>query len=144
VVDVAVTLTNGSYHTVDSSEQAFKQAARVAMTEGMANCEPTLLEPIMAIQVCAPKTFTSKVLQLITGRRGQILGYEGRSDWPGWDCVSGYLPQAEMHDFIVELRSLTQGTGFFNWKYDHLQEVPGKLAEGVLATTSQSNGNSEH
>jgi elongation factor G len=144
VVDVAVTLTNGSYHTVDSSEQAFKQAARVAMTEGMTNCEPTLLEPIMAIQVCAPKTFTSKVLQLITGRRGQILGYEGRSDWPGWDCVSGYLPQAEMHDFIVELRSLTQGTGFFNWKYDHLQEVPGKLAEGVLATTSQSNGNSEH
>ena len=144
VVDVAVTLTNGSYHSVDSSEQAFKQAARVAMTEGMANCEPTLLEPIMAIQVCAPKTFTSKVLQLITGRRGQILGYEGRSDWPGWDCVSGYLPQAEMHDFIVELRSLTQGTGFFNWKYDHLQEVPGKLAEGVLATTSQSNGNSEH
>jgi elongation factor G len=144
VVDVAVTLTNGSYHTVDSSEQAFKQAARVAMTEGMANCEPTLLEPIMAIQVCAPKTFTSKVLQLITGRRGQILGYEGRSDWPGWDCVSGYLPQAEMHDFIVELRSLTQGTGFFNWKYDHLQEVPGKLAEGVLATTSQSNGNSDH
>lgn len=141
VVDVAVTLTNGSYHSVDSSEQAFKQAARVAMTEGMLNCEPTLLEPIMAIQVCAPKDFTSKVLQLITGRRGQILGYEGRSDWPGWDCVSGYLPQAEMHDFIVELRSLTQGTGFFNWKYDHLQEVPGKLAEGVLATTSQSNGN---
>lgn len=141
VVDVAVTLTNGSYHTVDSSEQAFKQAARLAMTEGMANCEPTLLEPIMAIQVCAPAEFTSKVLQLVTGRRGQILGYEARSDWPSWDCVSAYLPQAEMHDFIVELRSLTLGVGFFNWQYDHLQEVPGKLAEGVLASMSQSNGN---
>lgn len=141
VVDVAVTLTNGSYHTVDSSEQAFKQAARLAMTEGMANCEPTLLEPIMAIQVCAPAEFTSKVLQLITGRRGQILGYEARSDWSSWDGVSGYLPQAEMHDFIVELRSLTLGVGFFNWQYDHLQEVPGKLAEGVLASMSQSNGN---
>ena len=141
VVDVAVTLTNGSYHTVDSSEQAFKQAARLAMTEGMPNCEPTLLEPIMSIQVCVPKEFTSKALQLVTGRRGQILGYEGRSDWPGWDCVSAYLPQAEMHNFIVELRSLTLGIGFFHWKYDHLQEVPGKLAEGVLATTSQSNGN---
>jgi elongation factor G len=141
VVDVAVTLTNGSYHTVDSSEQAFKQAARLAMTEGMANCEPTLLEPIMAIQVCAPAEFTSKVLQLVTGRRGQILGYEARSDWSSWDCVSGYLPQAEMHDFIVELRSLTLGVGFFNWQYDHLQEVPGKLAEGVLASMSQSNGN---
>jgi len=141
VVDVAVTLTNGSYHTVDSSEQAFKQAARLAMTEGMANCEPTLLEPIMAIQVCAPAEFTSKVLQLVTGRRGQILGYEARSDWSSWDCVSAYLPQAEMHDFIVELRSLTLGVGFFNWQYDHLQEVPGKLAEGVLASMSQSNGN---
>jgi elongation factor G len=140
VVDVAVTLTNGSYHTVDSSEQAFKQAARLAMTQGMPNCEPTLLEPIMTIQVCAPQEYTSKVLQLVTGRRGQILGYEGRSDWSGWDCVSGYLPQAEMHDFIVELRSLTLGVGFFNWQYDHLQEVPGKVAEGVLATSS--NGNS--
>jgi elongation factor G len=134
VVDVAVTLTNGSYHTVDSSEQAFKQAARLAMTEGMPNCEPTLLEPIMSVEVSAPKEFTSKVLQLVTGRRGQILGYEGRSDWHGWDTVSAFLPQAEMHDFIIELRSLTLGTGFFNWKYDHLQEVPGKLAEGVLAT----------
>ncbi len=141
VVDVAVTLTNGSYHSVDSSEQAFKQAARLAMTEGMPKCEPTLLEPILSIQVCAPKEYTSKVLQLVTGRRGQILGYEGRSDWQGWDCVSGYLPQAEMHDFIVELRSLTLGVGFFNWQYDHLQEVPGKLAENVLATTSNGNGN---
>lgn len=137
VVDVAVTLTNGSYHTVDSSEQAFKQAARLAMTQGMPNCEPTLLEPIMTIQVCAPQEYTSSVLQLVTGRRGQILGYEARSDWSGWDCVSGYLPQAEMHDFIVELRSLTLGVGFFNWQYDHLQEVPGKVAEGVLATSSK-------
>ncbi|MEO8894231.1 MAG: elongation factor G, partial [Coleofasciculaceae cyanobacterium] len=136
VVDVAVTLTSGSYHNVDSSEQAFKQAARLAMTQGMPNCEPTLLEPIMTIEVCAPQEYTSKVLQLVSGRRGQIVGYEGRSDWSGWDCVSGYLPQAEMHDFIVELRSLTLGIGFFNWQYDHLQEVPGKLAEGVLASNS--------
>ncbi|MEW5857270.1 MAG: elongation factor G [Cyanobacteriota bacterium] len=134
VVDVAVTLTNGSYHSVDSSEQAFKQAARIAMQEGMPKCEPTLLEPITAVQVCAPAEFTSKVLQLVSGRRGQILGYEGKSDWSGWDCVSAYLPQAEMHNFIVELRSLTMGVGFFHWKYDHLQEVPDKLVERVIAT----------
>ncbi|NER49496.1 MAG: elongation factor G [Symploca sp. SIO1A3] len=138
VVDVAVTLTNGSYHSVDSSEQAFKQAARLAMTDGMPKCQPVLLEPIMVIEVCAPTEFTSKVLQLVTGRRGQILGYEALTDWSGWDCVSGYLPQAEMHDFIVELRSLTLGIGFFNWKYDHLQEVPGKLAKTVLATVGNS------
>lgn len=133
VVDVAITLTNGSYHSVDSSEQAFKQAARLAMQEGMPKCEPTLLEPIASVQVCAPSEFTSKVLQLVTGRRGQILGYEGKEDWPGWDCVSAYLPQAEMQNFIVELRSLTLGVGFFNWQFDHLQEVPEKLAEKVLA-----------
>lgn len=133
VVDVAVTLTNGSYHSVDSSEQAFKTAARLAMTEGMSKCEPTLLEPIFAIEVSAPSDFTSKVLQLLSGRRAQILGYDAKSGWRGWDVVSAYLPQAEMHGFIVELRSLTMGVGFFTWHYDRLQEVPEKLAERVLA-----------
>lgn len=137
VVDVAVTLTNGSYHTVDSSEQAFKQAARIAMQTGMTKCEPTLLEPIAQIEVTTPNEFTSKVLQLVSGRRGQILGYEPRSDWQSWDKVTAYLPQAEMQNFIVELRSLTLGVGCFEWHYDHLQEVPNKIAERVLAT----NGN---
>lgn len=143
VVDVAVTLTNGSYHTVDSSEQAFKQAARLAMQEGLPKCQPVLLEPITAVEVSTPQEFTSKALQLITGRRGQILGYEAKSDWKGWDKVSAYLPQAEMRDFIVELRSLTMGVGSFNWKYDHLQEVPEKLAEKLVATggNGKSNGN---
>ncbi|MBE9054874.1 elongation factor G [Sphaerospermopsis sp. LEGE 08334] len=132
MVDVAVTLTNGSYHTVDSSEQAFKQAARLAMQTGVPQGQPTLLEPILKIDVNTPSEFTSKVLQLLSGRRGQILGYEGRQDWQGWDKVSAYLPQAEMHDFIVELRSLTLGVGSFHWEYDHLQEVPDKIAERVL------------
>lgn len=137
VVDVAVTLTNGSYHSVDSSEQAFRQAARIAMQTGMPQCQPTLLEPITHIEVTTPSEFTSKVLQLVSGRRGQILGYEARGDWQGWDKVIAYLPQAEMQNFIVELRSLTLGVGSFHWQYDHLQEVPDKLAERVRAT----NGN---
>ncbi|WP_138503938.1 elongation factor G [Nostoc sp. PA-18-2419] len=142
VVDVAVTLTNGSYHTVDSSEQAFKQAARLAMQTGIPQAQPTLLEPILHIQVTTPSEFTSKVLQLLSGRRGQILGYEARNDWQGWDNVVAYLPQAEMQNFIVELRSLTLGVGSFHWEYDHLQEVPDKLAERVLASNSNaSNGN---
>ncbi|NEO27427.1 MAG: elongation factor G, partial [Kamptonema sp. SIO4C4] len=133
VVDVAVNLSNGSYHSVDSSEQAFKQAARLAMTEGMPQCSPVLLEPILELKVSAPNDFTSKVLQLVTGRRGQILGYEAIAGWQNWDQISVYLPQAEMQDFIIELRSLTLGVGFFEWQYDHLQEVPDKLAERVLA-----------
>jgi elongation factor G len=132
VVDIDVTLTDGSYHSVDSSEQAFKQAARLAMTEGMQKCDPILLEPVISVKVSAPSEFTSKVLQLVTGRRGQILGYEGVSDWKGWDTVSAYLPQAEMQNFIIELRSLTMGVGFFSWEYDHLQEVPEKITATVL------------
>lgn len=139
VVDVGVTLTNGSYHSVDSSEQAFKSAARMAMQEGMVKCEPVLLEPIAAVEIYAPNEFTSKVLQLITGRRGQIMGYEGMSDWKGWDRVSAFIAQAEMQDLIVELRSQTLGVGYFNWKFDHLQEVPGKLADRVLATVGNDN-----
>ncbi|OYD98547.1 elongation factor G [Nostoc sp. 'Peltigera membranacea cyanobiont' 213] len=137
IVDLSVTLTNGSYHNVDSSEQAFKQAARLAMQTGIPQAEPTLLEPILRVDVTTPSEFTSKVLQLLSGRRGQILGYEGRNDWQGWDNVSAYLPQAEMQNFIVELRSLTLGVGSFHWENDHLQEVPEKLAERVI----HSNGN---
>ncbi|MBC6429555.1 elongation factor G [Nostoc sp. HG1] len=137
LVDLSVTLTNGSYHNVDSSEQAFKQAARLAMQTGIPQAEPTLLEPILRVDVTTPSEFTSKVLQLLSGRRGQILGYEGRNDWQGWDNISAYLPQADMQNFIVELRSLTLGVGSFHWEYDHLQEVPEKLAERVI----QNNGN---
>ncbi|MBW4533270.1 MAG: elongation factor G [Pleurocapsa minor HA4230-MV1] len=136
VVDVDVTLTDGSHHSVDSSEQAFKQAARIAMTEGMTHCSPVLLEPVLEITVSVPNDFTSKALQLITGKRGQILGYDRIPNWQSWDMVTGYLPQAEMHDFIIELRSLTLGVGFFNWQVAHLQEVPDQLAQHILTTAS--------
>ncbi|GCA74994.1 elongation factor G [Microcystis aeruginosa NIES-2520] len=139
VVDIDVTLTDGSYHSVDSSEQAFKQAARLAMTEGLPKCHPVLLEPILLVTVLAPSEYTAKVLQLISGKRGQIQGFEASAEWKGWDQVTAYLPQAEMHDFIVELRSLTMGVGFFQWDEDHLQEVPDKLRDAVLAM--QGNGN---
>ncbi|MDJ0511614.1 MAG: elongation factor G [Crocosphaera sp.] len=138
VVDVDVTLTDGSYHSVDSSEQAFKQAARIAMSDGMPLCHPVLLEPILSVKVSIPAECTSKVLQLVSGRRGQILGYESLTAWKGWDQVTAYLPQAEMHNFIIELRSLTMGVGTFTWNYDHLQEVPDKVTNKVL--TSNCNG----
>ena len=139
VVDIDVTLTDGSYHSVDSSEQAFKQAARLAMTEGLPKCHPVLLEPILSVTVLAPSEYTAKVLQLISGKRGQIQGFEASEEWKGWDQITTYLPQAEMQDFIVELRSLTMGVGFFQWDEDHLQEVPDKLRDAVLAM--QGNGN---
>jgi elongation factor G len=133
VVDVAVTLTDGSYHTVDSSEMAFKTAARIAMSEGMPKCDPVLLEPIVHVEVMAPAEFTAKINALVSGRRGQILGFESRPGWVGWETVIANMPQSEMHDLIIELRSLTQGVGTYTWRYDHLQELTGRLADQVLA-----------
>lgn len=133
VVDVSVTLKDGSYHSVDSSEQAFKMAARQAMQDGMAQAKPQLLEPILSVTVSVPNDATSKVLRLVSGRRGQVLGYNAKANWPGWDEVETQIPQAEMQDLILELRSLTMGIGFFRWQFDRLQEVPEKIAERLLA-----------
>jgi elongation factor G len=138
VVDVAVTLTNGSYHNVDSSDQAFKQAARIAMQEGLPKCDPVLLEPVDAVEISVPTSFTSNVLKLISTHRGQILGYEGKAGWQGWDVVSAYIPEAEMQKLILELRSLSMGVGTFNWKYDHLNPVPDELRDRILADATHS------
>ncbi len=138
VVDVAVALFDGQYHAVDSSELAFKTAARIAMSEGMPKCEPVLLEPIVRVDIAVPSEHTSKVNGLVSGRRGQILGFDARPGWPGWDVLTANLPQSEMHDLIVELRSLTQGTGTYTWTFDHLQELTGRLAEQVLAQNSKA------
>jgi elongation factor G len=133
VVDVEVTLTDGQYHTVDSSDMAFRKAAQLAMREGMPKCNPVLLEPIFNVRIVVPSEFTSRVQRLVSGRRGQILGYEPKADWPGWDEVNVLLPQAEMHGLVVELRSATLGVGTFAWTFDHLQELTGKLADEVVA-----------
>lgn len=132
IVDIAVTLTDGQHHSVDSSDIAFKMAGRIAMVEGMPKCNPVLLEPILHVTISAPSQFTSNVQRLLSGRRGQILGFQAKKDWKGWDEISAYLPQSEIHDLIVELRSLTLGVGTFSWKFDHLQELTGKLVERVI------------
>lgn len=138
VVDLCVTLTDGQYHTVDSSDMAFRKAAQLAMREGMPKCQPVLLEPIFNVKISVPSEFIARVQRIASGRRGQILGYEPRSDWPGWDEVTVLLPQSEMHGLIVELRSSTLGVGTFAWTFDHLQELSGKLADEVVAQRMQS------
>ncbi len=137
VVDVAVNLVTGQFHTVDSSDQAFKTCGRMAMQEAMPKCDPVLLEPIHHVDISVPNAFTSKVQRLISGRRGQILGYDAKEGWTGWDTVSADLPQSELHDLIMELRSITLGVGTYTERFDRLQELTGKLAEKVLATRAE-------
>ncbi|TXH36772.1 MAG: elongation factor G [Rhodospirillaceae bacterium] len=132
VVDVAVALCDGQYHSVDSSDQAFKTAGRMAMQEALPKCDPVLLEPIYQVEISAPNEFTSRVHGLISSRRGQILQFAAKTDWPGWESIEALMPQSEILDLVIELRSLTQGVGNFTAQFDHLQELTGRLADKVI------------
>lgn len=139
VVDIYVALVDGSYHTVDSSDMAFKTAARIGMNEAAPVCHPVLLEPICEVHIAVPSEFTPKAQRLVTGRRGgQVLGFDARPGWNGWDIVSAYIPQAEMSDVVVELRSLTMGVGSFTWAFHHLQELVGRDADKVVEARKQT------
>ncbi|MBT4486667.1 MAG: elongation factor G [Rhodospirillaceae bacterium] len=137
VVDVSVTAFDGQYHAVDSSEIAFKTAARIAMNEGMKQCNPVLLEPILQVDIAAPTEHTPKINAIVSGRRGQILGFNTRVGWTGWDVVSAHMPQSELHDLIIELRSATQGTGSYTAEFDRLQELTGRLADDVVTAHNE-------
>jgi len=138
VVDLSVCLFDGQYHAVDSSDQAFRSAAQLAMREGMPKCGPVLLEPICKVAINVPTEHTSKATKLVTGRRGQILGFEPHQARKGWDVLQAYLPQAEMHDLIIDLRSLSQGVGNYAFEFDHLAELTGKEADKVVEQQSVS------
>jgi elongation factor G len=110
---------------VDSSDMAFKSATRLAIAEGLAKAEPVLLEPIEHVTASVPNNFTAAAQRLLTGRRGQILGYAEKPGWPGWDDVEALVPAAELNDFIIDLRSDTMGLGQYRRRFDHLAETRG-------------------
>ena len=132
VVDVAVTLIDGSYHSVDSSELAFRTAGRIAMSEALAAAAPHLLEPIHKIAVFTPGSATSRITSAIASRRGQMLGMAPREGWSRWDRIEALLPESELHGLDAELRSLSQGLASYVAEFDHLAELNGKLAEEVV------------
>jgi elongation factor G len=132
VVDLAVTLTDGSFHTVDSSDMAFQQAGRIAIQEALPACHPVLLEPVLRVEVTVPSDATARVNAIVSARRGQILGFDARDRWPGWDVVSALMPEAEIGDLIVEIRSATAGVGSFTSQFDHLAELTGRDAEKIV------------
>ena len=133
LVDIEVTLTDGTYHSVDSSDMAFRQAARIAMADAVPQAKPVLLEPILAVEVVIPSEAMSRASAIVSARRGQILGYDARPGWRGWDQINALLPEAEMAGLIVELRSATSGVGSFSARFDHLAELAGKPADAVVS-----------
>ena len=133
VVDIAAKLVDGSYHTVDSSDMAFQLAGRLAIHEGLPQCHPVLLEPIYQVEIVCPSEATAKMNGLMSGRRGQILGFDTREGWNGWDVVRVQMPESEIGDLIVEVRSATAGVGSFTFKFDHMAELTGRTADQIIA-----------
>ncbi|MFZ3250160.1 MAG: elongation factor G [Pseudolabrys sp.] len=133
VVDMSVALIDGSYHTVDSSDQAFRTAGRVGIVEGLPQCQPVLLEPIHQVEIVCPTEATAKMNAILSGRRGQILGFDTREGWDGWDTVRAQMPEAEIGDLIIEVRSATAGVGSFTFKFDHMAELTGRTADQIIA-----------
>jgi elongation factor G len=133
VIDVEATLTDGSYHSVDSSDQAFRTAARGGIVEALPQCQPVLLEPIHVVEIVCPSDATAKVNAILSARRGQILGFDTREGWSGWDCVRAMMAEAEIGDLIVELRSATAGAGSFTRQFDRMAEVTGRAADQIVA-----------
>ena len=130
IVDLKATLIDGSYHTVDSSEMAFKIAASQALKRAFPDADPILLEPVLEVDVVVPDAYMGDVMGQITAKRGHVLGMDSHN---GMQSLKAQVPQAEMFHYATELRSITQGRGRFSWRLDHYAEVPHTIAEKVIA-----------
>ncbi len=136
LIDVKVTLVDGSYHDVDSSEMAFKIAGSMAFKDGVRKCNPVLLEPMMKVEVEVPEDFLGSVIGDLSSRRGQV---EGQSIDDGLSKVNAKVPLAEMFGYATTLRSMTQGRGIFSMEFSNYEEVPRNVAEAII---SKNQGNS--
>ncbi len=136
LIDVKVTLVDGSYHDVDSSEMAFKIAGSMAFKDGIKKCNPVLLEPMMKVEVEVPEDFLGSIIGDLSSRRGQV---EGQSIDDGQSKVQAKVPLAEMFGYATQLRSMTQGRGIFSMEFSTYEEVPRNVAEAII---SKNQGNS--
>ena len=134
VVDVKVTLYDGSYHEVDSSEMAFKIAGSMAFKEACRKADPTLLEPIMKVSVIVPDEYMGDVIGDLNSRRGQIIQLEAR---PGAQQIDAYVPLAEMFGYATDLRSRTQGRGQYTMEPSHYVEIPKNIRDKIVETRNK-------
>jgi elongation factor G len=129
VTDVRVTLYDGSYHSVDSSEMAFKIAASMGFKKGFMECNPVLLEPIVNLDVTVPDDFMGAVIGDLNSRRGKVLGMDPQG---GEQIVKAQVPMAEILSYAPDLRSMTEGRASFAIAFSHYEEVPAHLAEKII------------
>lgn len=137
LINIKMTLKDGSFHSVDSSEMAFKVAASLALKKGIPEAQPVLLEPIYAVDVMVPEAYMGDIIGDISSKRGRVLGMEPGED--GITTVKARVPYAEMLEYGVQLRAMTQGRGSFDMVFDAYEEVPAKLAENIIADYKAAN-----
>jgi elongation factor G len=130
IVNLKVSLYDGSYHSVDSSEMAFKIAASMALKKGFADANPVLLEPILNVKIVVPESFMGDVMGDLNKKRGKILGMEPQG---GNQVIRAQVPMSEMFKYAIDLRSITQGRGSFTTEFSHYEEVPQNIAEDIIA-----------
>ena len=135
VSNIKATLYDGSYHDVDSSEMAFKMAASIAFKKGMEEAQPVLLEPIMKLSITIPDEYMGDVMGDINKRRGKILGMEPTDN--GKQLLIAEAPQAETFKYAIDLRSMTQGRGYFEMEFARYAEVPNQIAEKIVAAAKK-------
>ena len=132
VVDVVATLVDGSFHSVDSSELAFRTAGRIAMNDALAAASPYLLEPVAHVTIMTPGAASSRITSAVASRRGQMLRMTSREGWSSWDVIEVLLPEAGLQGLEAEIRSMSQGMAHFEAHFDHLAEVAPKLASSIV------------
>jgi len=135
IVDIKVTLFDGSYHNVDSSEMAFKIASIMALRKGTLQARPALLEPICDVQINVPASFMGDVIADLNGKRGRIQGMEPIGQGEG--VIKAQVPMSEMFKYAIDLRSITQGRGYFDLNFSHYDEVPERIAEMIISANKK-------
>jgi elongation factor G len=138
VVDIAVTLTDGKHHAVDSSDHAFRTAARQGLREALEQSTSVLLQPVERVRVHLPSVHTGSLMAQVGGLKGQILGADAHPEMPGWDIFNALVPSAAREELLQMLASLTQGTAWLEWAFDHYEELRGREAEQVLSARAQA------
>jgi len=130
MTQIKVELYDGSYHDVDSSEMSFKIAAAQCFKKGVEKCKPVLMEPVQYVEVHVPEQFMGDIISDLNGKRGRILGMEPHGKW---QVVKAMAPLSEMYRYAIDLKSITQGRGYFSMKFDHYEDVPQNVAQTIIA-----------
>ena len=134
IVGVRVTINDGNYHGVDSSEMAFKIAASMCLKKAVQEASPTLLEPIMQMEITVPEEVMGDVMGDLNGRRGRVLGMDGEGKY---QIIKANAPMAEVLQYALDLNSITAGRGTFSMEFSHYEEMPAQLAEKVVAAAQE-------